>query len=94
MFFSKKRGTSSITCGESGERVSQLRLVCALAPENAEVFRKETLQTRGMDEKRGKQKKRDRVSKTVSQSSSKSKVRYPHALTVSLTVSPPSPTAR
>ena len=43
----------------------------ARCAENAEVFRKEELEPRAMDEKRGKQKRRDRVSK---HSSSKSKV--------------------
>ena len=46
---------------------------CAVS-ENAEVFRKETLQSKVMDEKRGKQKRRDKVSKTKSQNASKSKV--------------------
>lgn len=42
-----------------------------------EVFRKETLETKvkeSMDEKRGKQKRRDRVSKAKTQSATKSKV--------------------
>lgn len=52
--------------------VSESRLLLSLT-ERAEVFRKEALETRTMDEKRGKQKRRDRVSKT--HSGAKTKVR-------------------
>jgi hypothetical protein len=41
--------------------------------ESTEVFRKEELRTRAMDEKRGKQKRRDRVFKTKTHNSAKTK---------------------
>jgi DNA polymerase sigma len=43
--------------------------------ESTEVFRKEELRTRAMDEKRGKQKRRDRVFKTKTHNSAKTKVK-------------------
>ena len=80
MYCSESGRASSISSGKSVRKIpgSKAQLHCRgfSFSENTEVFRKEPLETKGgisMDEKRGKQKRRDRVSKTKTHSS-KSKV--------------------
>ena len=78
MYCSESGRASSLSSGKNVRKISgsKAQLHCRGFSENTEVFRKEPLETKGgisMDEKRGKQKRRDRVSKTKTHSS-KSKV--------------------
>lgn len=79
MYYSASNCASTLSSGENSVTYGRRpeKFYCAMFLEK-EVFRKEALETKvkeGMDEKRGKQKRRDRVSKAKAQSA-KSKVSY------------------